>query len=125
MTMMSTNNDDEGEGPSSSHGEEQHEQKAAEIVRELCHRTSEANKELQKMEHRLGKYQKFAWNTTDRGGGGGGGSRKKKRKRGSTDTAPIHIEWQNEDQLCSLVYTPKKKKSSHAKSNSSCVSFDS
>lgn len=108
-------------------GEEsdQRQQKGREIVRELCHRTTEACKELYHLEQRLGKYQKFGWDSTstaDRGG-------KKKRKTGSGSSGggnvdKIHVEWnkegeedatgespQHSHQLCSLVYVPKKRKS--------------
>jgi len=90
---------------------EQHIQKATEVVRELCHRTSEACKEIKHMEQRLGKYQKFADSTSIRSGSS---SKKKKRKKGSSDN--IRIEWHNEDQLCSLIYVPKKRKSSRPSS---------
>jgi len=92
---------------------EQHIQKASEVVRELCHRTSEACKEIKHMEQRLGKYQKFADSTSIRSGGSS--SKKKKRKKGSSENK-VRIEWHNEDQLCSLIYVPKKRKLSRPSS---------
>lgn len=100
--ISSTNNKDDTDEEEVSH--EQHIQKASEVVRELCHRTAEACKEIKHMEDRLGKYQKFTdTNST---------SNKKKRKKGSSDNMDkVRIEWHNEDQLCSLTYVPRKRKS--------------
>ena len=107
--ISSTNNKDDEEEVS----HEQHVQKATEVVRELCHRTSEACKEIKHMEQRLGKYQKFADSTSIRSGI----SSKKKRKKNSSDNMDkVRIEWHNEDQLCSLIYVPKKRKSSRPSS---------
>ena len=107
-TSSTNNKDDDDEA---SH--EQQVQKATEVVRELCHRTSEACKEIKHMEQRLGKYQKFADSTSIRSGNN---SKKKKRKKGSSDNDKVRIEWHNEDQLCSLIYVPKKRKSSRPSS---------
>ena len=88
------------------------EESAREIVRDLCHRSGEACKELHHLEQRLGKYQKFSW---DMGSGdsrkrrNGGGS-KGRIGRGSIDH--ILVEWHDNNQLCSLVYVPRKQKSS-------------
>ena len=106
----STNNKDDTDEEEVSH--EQHIQKATEVVRELCHRTAEACKEIKHMEQRLGKYQKFADSTSIRSGSN---SKKKKRKKASSDNK-VHIEWHNEDQLCSLIYVPKKRKLSRPSS---------
>jgi len=86
--------------------------KAKDIVRELCHRTAEACRDIQSMEMRFGKYQKFIWDTVD---SGGAGSKRKKRKRdasaGGVSVDRINVEWHDEDRLCSLIYIPKKRKS--------------
>jgi phosphorylated CTD-interacting factor 1 len=83
------------------------EENAMEIVRELCHRSGEACKELHHLEQRLGKYQKFSWDM------GSGDSRKRRNGGGSKGGSIDHVlvEWHDNDQLCSLVYVPKKQKS--------------
>ena len=107
--ISSTNNKDDADEEEVSL--EQQVQKATEVVRELCHRASEACKEIKHMENRLGKYQKFADGTSIRSGS----SSKKKRKKGSSDNK-VRIEWHNDDQLCSLIYVPKKHKLSRPSS---------
>ncbi|KAL7539800.1 hypothetical protein ACHAXR_009617 [Thalassiosira sp. AJA248-18] len=114
-------------GDEESDQQQQHLQKAKENVRELCHRTTEACKELQLLEQRLGKYHKFAgWDTSsstpaDRAG------KKKKRKRGGGSSGGggnVHVEWHKEDttsempHICSLIYVHKKRKSSRSSSTS-------
>ncbi|KAL9184082.1 hypothetical protein ACHAXT_002168 [Thalassiosira profunda] len=91
--------------------------KSAEMVREMCSRAGEACKELHAMERRLGKHQKFGWD-----------SGSKKRKRGGSGGAgnvdKIRVEWhgekdapaRQESKVCSLVYTPKPKKRKRPKS---------
>jgi len=115
LVTLTTNDPEEGESY------QQHEQKAKEIVRELCHQTAETCKELQHMEHRLGKYQKFSW---DVAGNTSGSGKKKKRKKGSSgggSVDKIEVEWHNEDKLCSLIYFAKKRKSSHGSASKSAT----
>ncbi|KAL7471099.1 hypothetical protein ACHAXS_011394 [Conticribra weissflogii] len=102
------------------------EQRANEIVRELCDRSSEAWKEIQIMEQRFGKYQKFGWDASVE-------KIVKKRKRGgghgntSNSVDKVIVEWNVEQssteertaddngqrkKLCTIIYVPKKQKSS-------------
>ncbi|KAL7442373.1 hypothetical protein ACHAXH_006364 [Discostella pseudostelligera] len=92
------------------------EDNAKEIVRELCLRAAEACRELHHLEQRLGKYQKFSWDC-------GGDSKRRKRDGGSSKGGggsidKILVEWHDDNQLCSLVYVPKKQKSSRGVSSS-------
>lgn len=77
--------------------------KATDIVRDLCHRTSEACKEILNLEQRLGKYQKFAWS---------GDATRDKKSIKAVDK--VIVEWHDDDKsVCSLIFVPKKRTSSH------------
>ena len=108
--MMSSNNTSAEESTP-----RQYEKEAKEVVRDLCHRTTEAAKELHQMSHRLGRYQKFAW---DNSSAGIGKKKKKKRKLpgGSNNVDKVDVEWHEDNKLCSLIYVPKKRKLSRPKS---------
>lgn len=78
--------------------------KATDIVRDLCHRASEARKEIRNLEQRLGRYQKFAWWDGD-------ATRNKKSKK-SVDK--VIAEWHDTDKsVFSLTFVTKKRTSSH------------
>ena len=115
-----------------------HYERANEIVRELCDRASEAWKDILNMEQCLGKYQKFGWDTKE----GSSKKRKKGKPQITTGADKIHVEWNNDDSdaeravddvakgteikehddikksICTIIYVPKKRKSSHGVNNS-------
>lgn len=95
------------------------QQKATDIVKELCSRTSEAVSNLALMEIRLGKYQKFGWDATSSSG------KKKRRKDKSSNTDKVAIEWNAGSDVCSIIFTPKKKRSDSTKSNGEGAGEDS
>lgn len=82
-------------------------QRATDIVKELCSRTSEAVANLAHMEMRLGKYQKFGWDSTTYNSS----SKKKRRKEKGSSADKVTIEWNDEHSACSLMFIPKKKRS--------------
>jgi phosphorylated CTD-interacting factor 1 len=88
---------------------------AAEIVRDLCHRTAGACAEIRNLETRLGRYQKFSWDSAPPGSGGGG----RKRKSGAVAGGAVDkilAEWPDDGEVCSLVYVPRKRKFMRPKS---------
>ena len=93
---------------------------AAEIVRDLCHRTAEACAEVRNLEIRLGRYHKFSWDVSappGSGGGPAGGGRKRKSGAVAGGAADkILVEWQDDGEVCSLVYVPRKRKFTRPKS---------
>jgi len=77
--------------------------KAIDIVRDLCHRTSESCKEIRNLEQRLGKYQKFAWS---------GDATRDRKSIKAVDK--VVVEWHDDDKsVCSLIFVPKRRTSSH------------
>ena len=95
-----------------NHDEEINVKKAKSIIQELCSRTSEAVIHLETMEMRLGRYQKFGWETTTTTTSSStGNTTKKKREKAAAAVDKITIEWNHDNSVCSVVYTQKKKRS--------------
>jgi hypothetical protein len=117
IAVMTMSGDGDSGDDSGGRERRKKEAAAAEIVRELCHRTSEACGEIRNLEKRLGRYQKFSWDD-GLGSDGGGGARGKKRKMGGgggggvgrNSVDKILVEWHDDDRVCSLVYVPRKRK---------------
>eukprot|EP00956_Cyclotella_meneghiniana_P005777 scaffold7479_cov113-Cyclotella_meneghiniana.AAC.3 len=96
-----------------NHDEEINVKKAKSIIQELCSRTSEAVIHLETMEMRLGRYQKFGWETTTTTSSSSAGNTttKKKREKAAAAVDKITVEWNHDNSVCSVVYTQKKKRS--------------
>ena len=98
---------------------QQPSKRSGEIIRELCHRTTEACRELQHLEQRLGKYHKFPWDSSSSSYSSmASSSKKKKRKQSGSGSAGgnVHVEWHKEDGTCSLIFVHKKRKSTSSSS---------
>ena len=90
---------------------EEESKKATNIVRQLCLKASEACNEVCQLQDRVGRYQKLTANPS------------KKRKRNVQRAIDrVSVEWISEKQLCSLIYT-QRKKSSAAKDNQKAKPF--
>jgi phosphorylated CTD-interacting factor 1 len=88
----------------SAAGVEDARQRATEIVRELCSRTIEVVTNLAHNEARLGRYQKFGWDINPTT------TTKKKKREKTCGVDKIGIEWNDDESICTLIYTQKRKR---------------